>query len=247
MTTPAGYEVLVAEHFQVLGYETTLTAATGDYGLDVLASNEQERIAIQAKRYGGSSRKVNRQMVMELHGVAAYFDCQRAVLATDGELLPSALEVAKKLGIEVLHLPLHSSNDDQQIPFTAQATSVNTPPETGAPDALPSFNEIWQRYIWPLAGQTLTRSNGGTNEVVAVDWGGITRISSNGKHSRIDIEIFRLAVNQLLSEGTITRQEINDNYAKRASSGVVLVLAQVPIFAFETSPQHRLVLKPREF
>jgi len=34
----------------------------------------------------------------------------------------------------------------------------------------------------------------------------------------------------LLLEGTITRDYINQNYVGRASSGVILILAQVPFF-----------------
>ena len=36
--------------------------------------------------------------------------------------------------------------------------------------------------------------------------------------------------------GYITRKEINDEYAKRASSGVVLILSQVPLFEFIDKP-----------
>ena len=36
--------------------------------------------------------------------------------------------------------------------------------------------------------------------------------------------------------GEITRKEINDEYAKRASSGVVLILSQVPLFELVDKP-----------
>jgi hypothetical protein len=63
-----------------------------------------------------------------------------------------------------------------------------------------------------LEGKTLTKSNGETNKIIKADWGGIERITSNGNKGKIKIEIFRQAVNKLLSEGTITRDEINQNY-----------------------------------
>ena len=82
----------------------------------------------------------------------------------------------------------------------------------------------------PLAGKTLTRDNGKTNRIVNVDWSGIERITSNGKHQKIGIEIFRFTMDRLFTTGRITRDEINQNYAKRASSGIVLILSQAPLF-----------------
>ena len=37
-------------------------------------------------------------------------------------------------------------------------------------------------------------------------------------------------------ERYITRSEINDNYSKRASSGIVLILSQVPMFELVERP-----------
>ena len=41
-------------------------------------------------------------MVMELYGAKDYFDCTKALFATDGLLMADAVEVAKKLNIEIL-------------------------------------------------------------------------------------------------------------------------------------------------
>ena len=95
---------------------------------------------------------------------------------------------------------------------------------------------IWEKYIMPLAGKTLTRDNGKTNRIVNVDWSGIERITSNGKHQKIGIEIFRFTMDRLFTTGRITRDEINQNYAKRASSGIVLILSQAPCFRLVKQP-----------
>ena len=79
-----------------------------------------------------------------------------------------------------------------------------------------------------------------------MDWSGLERLTSNGRKSRIDIEIFKLATNKLLLDGEITRDEINQNYAKRASSGVVLVLSQAPCIRIERRPL-RLVYDPKSW
>ncbi len=220
---PRQFEELVCEHFRKQGYEAETTSYSGDYGIDVFAKKGKEKIAVQAKMYGGSTRKINRQMVMELHGAKDYFDCTKAVIATDGTFLPDAITVAAKLKIEILYL-----NEFQtQIPQQQTQKSNKT---------YKTFEQIWEDYIIPLQGKTLTRSNGETNKIVKADWSGIERLTSNGNNGKIKIEIFKKAVNKLLSDGSITRDYINQNYVGRASSGVVLILSQVPFFFLTDRP-----------
>lgn len=157
---------------------------------------------------------------MELYGAAAYFDCTKAVLATDGEVLTDAKEVAHKLGIDIL--------------FIQPDRKISMPSASSAEWSLADI--IWEKYIMPLAGKTLTRDNGKTNRIVNVDWSGIERITSNGKHQKIGIEIFRFTMDRLFTTGRITRDEINQNYAKRASSGIVLILSQAPCFRLVKQP-----------
>ena len=229
--TPAEYESQVASYFAELGYHTRQTAASGDYGVDVFAENEDERLAIQVKMYGHTTRRVNRQMMMELHGAKDYFDCHKAVLVTDGEFLPDALEVAQKLGIQVLAMPTYAMSYGLRT-GTAEPASL----DSLSHDKAPSFDQIWRDHIMPLAGCVLRGEGTRQNRIVEVDWAGVERISSSGRRSRIDIEIFRLAINHILRNGSITRDEINQNYAKRASSGVVLILSQVPTFELTDRP-----------
>lgn len=239
MLTPSQYESRVAQYYEARGYRTQVTSLSNDYGLDVLAENETERLAIQAKLYGRTSRQVNRQMMMELHGVKDYFDCDRAVMATDGVVRQDAREVADKLNIEILFLPAASFEAENLKPDQPEAASTQDSNGDLSSERV-SFENIWERYVIPLAGSTLIAEDGRTNEILRVDWSGVERLTSNGKKSRIDIEIFKFATIKLLLEGEITRDEINQNYAKRASSGVVLVLSQVPCFRIERRPM-RLV------
>ncbi len=93
-----------------------------------------------------------------------------------------------------------------------------------------------ERHVMPLAGVTLTRPDGSSNTIVKVDWSGVERVTSNGERGRIKIEIFKWAVDRILRNGSVTRTEINDEYQGRASSGVVLILAQVPLFELSDQP-----------
>lgn len=216
---PKQFEEIVCEYFRNKGYEAKTTSYSGDYGVDVFATKAKEKIAIQAKMYGSGTRKINRQMVMELHGAKDYFDCSKAVIATDGSFLPDAKVVAEKLKLEILHI-----DSSQILPIKMAKTKDKT------------FEGIWEKYILPLQGKTLRRGNGETNEILKANWSEVERLTSNGNKGKIKIEIFKQAVNKLLLEGHITRDYINQNYVGRASSGIILILSQVPFFQLTDRP-----------
>lgn len=220
---PRQFEEFVCEHFRQQGYKTELTAYSNDYGIDGFAIKGKQKIAIQSKMYGHTTRKINRQMVMELHGAKDFFDCTKAVIATDGIFLQDALVVAEKLKIEILYL-----NEIQKSTYKSITTTKNNNNNT--------FQQIWEDYIIPLQGKTLIRKSGETNQIIKADWSGIERKTSNGNNGKIKIEIFKHAVNRLLTDGSISRDYINQNYVGRASSGIILVLSQVPFFKLTEKP-----------
>ena len=205
--TPDQYEKYVANYFQNKGYKVKQTPYSNDYGVDVFAEKNKEKIAIQAKMFSNSNRKINRQMVMEFYGAKDFFNCIKGIIVTDGEIIQNAKDVADKLGIEILFIY----------------------PQSHVPKNNSQFDEIWENYVMPLEGKTITRNNGKINIILEVNWGGINRITSNGNQQKIDIEIFKKTINHILENGSITRQEINDEYSKRASSGIVLILSQLPM------------------
>ena len=226
---PTEFEEYVASYYRTEGFLVQLTPETGDYGVDLFLNKAGKKIAVQVKMYGGSSRKINRRIVMELHGAKDYFGCDQAILVTDGAFMADAIEVAKKLQIQTLVL-------DQRV---SNSGDIHNQPGR-------EFDEIWRDYVIPLEGQVLTRRGGSTNQIVKVDWGGITRITSNGRSGHIDIEIFRHVMNHLLRVGSITRQEINLEYDKRASSGIVLILAQVPFVEITYNPITLKIIAPND-
>lgn len=216
---PDEYEHIVAEHFETKGYKTTISQYSNDYGVDVFATKGKEKIAIQAKMFGGSTRPINRQMVMELHGAKDYFNCTKAIIATNGRIIDNALEVAYKLRIEILNIPAIQ---------TTNKTKRTTKPN--------SFENIWEKYVMPLEGRIIKRPDGKTNKIEKVDWSGIQRITSNGKPQKIKIEIFKKTINHLLENGEITRSYINEEYKDRASSGIVLILGNTEKFELTNRP-----------
>lgn len=219
--TPREYEAAVAAHYASQGYETELGAGTSDWGVDVFATRGREKLASQAKMYGATTRSVNREQVMQLHGAAAWFDCTGAVIATDGRLMPDAEAVARKLGISILRL---------------QGTGI-APPTPRRRTRASDFSSVWEQHVMPLAGRTLVRADGSRNEIVAVDWAGVTRVTSKGNRQLIKVEIFRLAIERVLAGESVSRDWINQMYPGRASSGIMLILAQVPLFEVGGRPE----------
>ena len=216
---PDEYEHIVAEHFESKGFKTQVSQYSNDYGVDVFATKGKIKIAIQAKMFGNSTRPINRQMIMELHGAKDYFDCTKAVMATNGRIIDNALEVAEKLKIEILEIPAIKTN------FKSKPQKPNR-----------KFETIWEKYVMPLEGKTIKRADGKTNKIVSVDWSGIKRVTSNGKEQKIKIEIFKKTINHLIENGSITRKYINDEYQYRASSGIVLILGNTSQFELTTNP-----------
>ena len=234
--TPREFEELVAQHYQNEGYEVKVTPYSGDYGVDVIAQKGDERIAIQAKMYGNSARKVNRGAVMQLYGAMAYFKCNKAVVATDGSCMPDAIDVANQLGVEILYLSSTGISEKQ----CEKPKNENVLSSTINKEVLP-FDEMWEKYVMPLSGKTIT-NDGLTNKIISVDWGGLQRESSNKRSSKIKIEDFKFAYDYLLKNGSVERDLINQ-HTNRCSSAIFLVFAQVPFIGVQNKPKKTLYLK----
>lgn len=230
--TPREYEELIVRHLEGQGYLVQITPYTGDGGVDLIAQRDGERVAVQAKMYGGT-RRVNRQTIVELQGVKDLLGCSRAIIATDGRLLPDAAAAADALGIEVLLLTTYGDTPQQS---RRKSEAACPQPEKPVCESGISFDEIWSQYVMPLEGRTLYLSGGKPNRVVRVDWSGVHRVTSTGRPQFIEIEIFRKAIERVLTYGCVERKWINQEYPGRASSGTTLILAQVPLFEHQQNP-----------
>ena len=227
--TPRQYEMYAAQTFTEKGYEVVLTPQSNDYGVDFFATKGEEKIAVQVKMYG-DSREINRKAVMELYGAKAFFDCTAAKIITDGVIRKDAVKVAEKLKIEVLYLTPDEA-------FITEIINMEVPEN--------DFFEVWKSHIIPLAGTTLYNSQGNSNKLTKIDYTGVERLTGNDKPGRIPIEIFKEAYNRILEKGEITRNEINQEFTGRASSGVVLILSQIPFIELQTNPI-KLILKKND-
>lgn len=100
--SPYDFEEFVAKLFNKLGYNTRTTSKTGDYGVDVIAENGFEKVAIQCKKYHEGNTVGNQtiQMLlgaMQLQGLKA----DRGVVVTTSHFTRQAYKQAEDNNVEL--------------------------------------------------------------------------------------------------------------------------------------------------
>lgn len=116
------FEQLIAELWSDEGFETDLTAAGSDGGVDVIATNGEEDLLIQAKRY--ESRRVSAAEIRELAGLMPQYEFDRALLVTSsGATTPAEEEAARVDKLELITgsmLAKRLTESDLQPPVSIQ-------------------------------------------------------------------------------------------------------------------------------
>jgi hypothetical protein len=99
----AEFEALIANLFAKIGYQTALTGATGDRGVDILAVDRDPlsggKVIIVAKKYG---RRVAVEAVRDLYGAMAHEGAVKGILVTTSDFGPSSYAFAEGKPIELL-------------------------------------------------------------------------------------------------------------------------------------------------
>lgn len=218
--TPNDFEVLICNLVEGLGYKVKHFAPGEDIGIDIIAANEKRSMAIQVKKY--IKRKVNLAMVYHTYGAAAYYDCTKKIIVTLSELTPKALEVAEKLDVEIW--------DKDILLKLFQSVSIKNPTRHNQSGITEDwFFEIWNNYIKELKGQKVKHLSRDTYiTVIDVNDDGLSIINSNGRKRVFGIDIFRHILTKLRSEGSITREEINNEYQRRGSSAISAIIVTIP-------------------
>ncbi len=73
------------------GYKTETTSTSGDYGVDLVAIKDKQRIAIQCKRY---TKSIDQKAVREVYAGMTKYQCSFGVVITNRHFTKHAVELA---------------------------------------------------------------------------------------------------------------------------------------------------------
>lgn len=96
------FEHVLGDLWAAEGYETTVTQGSADEGIDIIAENGTERVAIQAKRYAANNTVGNRTVRNTAGVLPRGFD--QVIVVTTSSFTQPALDEARKYGDQVLLL-----------------------------------------------------------------------------------------------------------------------------------------------
>ena len=97
--TPEQYEQFCATLLENNGWSTRLTKKSGDFGADIIAEKNGERLVIQCKQW---SKSVGIQAVQEAHTAISHYRATRALVVTTTGYTPAAKNIAKSAGVRLL-------------------------------------------------------------------------------------------------------------------------------------------------
>ncbi|MCK8818132.1 restriction endonuclease [Natroniella sulfidigena] len=98
---PIEFEHYVADMLEQKGYDCYVTSGTADYGADIIAEDDKEKIAVQVKRYA-KNNSVGVEDIYPVHSAINFYECDRAMIITTAtSLTNNARVLARNLGIEV--------------------------------------------------------------------------------------------------------------------------------------------------
>lgn len=88
---PRAFEALVAHLLNAQGFRTQLTKGSGDFGVDVVATSGQRRIAVQVKRYNSplSAKPIGEVLVGMPH-----YHCNECMVVTNSTFTRPAVKAA---------------------------------------------------------------------------------------------------------------------------------------------------------
>jgi restriction system protein len=111
------------------GYIVSTTRVTGDLGVDLVASGNGNKFAIQAKRY---NNKVPRTAVSDAVAGMHHYGCNKAMVITNNYFSPGAIELAKSTGCILIDRDMLAKWINEYQGLNAQGLSDSTNRQTNA-------------------------------------------------------------------------------------------------------------------
>lgn len=90
------FEELIAKLFRKMGYDAEVTKASGDQGVDVIATKNGFKYGIQAKCYSG---QVGNSAIQEVVAGKTYYSLNKAIVVTNNFFTKSAIKLAEANGV----------------------------------------------------------------------------------------------------------------------------------------------------
>jgi HJR/Mrr/RecB family endonuclease len=106
------FEYFLKWLFEEMDYKVESTRATADSGVDLVVTKNNERVAVQAKRYGRNT-KVSNTVVLKTQGGKEIYACDKSIVITTSFFTRYAMEDAKKLNVELWDRYTLSAKIDQ--------------------------------------------------------------------------------------------------------------------------------------
>ena len=85
------FESVVADIFTKMGFKAEVTKASGDQGIDVIATKNGIRYGIQAKCYSG---QVGNSAIQEAVAGKSYYSLDKVIVITNNYFTKSAVDLA---------------------------------------------------------------------------------------------------------------------------------------------------------
>ena len=92
LMTGTEFENYVAARLRLAGWTVSMTAATGDFGVDVIAERNGERVAVQCRRLG---KVVGVGAVQQVVAGAMHHKCTRRLVVSNREFTRAAMQLAR--------------------------------------------------------------------------------------------------------------------------------------------------------
>lgn len=124
--------------FKKLGYQVHRTPYQGDYGADLILTKDNEKTAVQAKRY---KQSVGVKAIQEVNTAQNYYGCTKAMVVTNSYFTHQARNLARANQVELwdrneLVKRLLALNEDiNAVPHLTTTVQMSVPTPTGIADA----------------------------------------------------------------------------------------------------------------
>lgn len=98
--SPFEFEEWVARLLRTMDYKAYTTKKSGDYGVDVIAENDNTKIAVQVKKF---NKSVGIKAVQEVIAGMSYYNCYEGwVITSANDFTPAARNLASKQDIKLI-------------------------------------------------------------------------------------------------------------------------------------------------